>query len=257
MDNSDKLRIFYENEGEEDLRLSNGGVHYLEYLTAVKYLDKYLKPGSRVIDSCAGSGVYAFYLADKGHAVTAGDIVMHNVKTMQKKQDKNPVLNEIYCGDALRLGRFPDQSFDAVLLMGALYHLADAGDRKLAVNESRRVLKKDGVFVCTYMNRHAVIMNNASGSLDNIDEILTFLGDGREGIFYASTPGEMSGLMRECGLNQLCHVALDGISCLMYQTAKLIDETGLERWMRYHFAACEEPGLLGASYHNMLICKKI
>ena len=256
MDNAEKLRIFYENEGEEELRFSSGGVHTLEYEAAVKYLDRYLRLGSAVLDSCAGSGAYAFYLAGKGHSVTAGDIVPYNVEIMQKKQGDNPVLKEIYCGDALDLGRFPDKSFDAVLLMGALYHLGDYGDRKRAVDESRRVLKEGGILACTYMNRHAVIMNNASGGLDNIDEILTFLNDGKEGIFYASTPGEMNRLIQECGLNRLCHVALDGIACLMYQTAKLLDETGFERWKQYHFASCEDQSLLGASYHNMIICSK-
>lgn len=258
MDNIEKLREFYENEGEEELRLTQSGVHKLEFLTATAYLDRYLKPGSKILDSCAGSGAYSFYLAGRGHAVTAGDIVPYNVEIINKKQKQkiSPPLEEIYLGDALELSRFSDECFDASLLMGVLYHLDDAAGRRRAIEESLRVTRAGGLFACTYMNCHAVILNNAAGSLDNIGEVMQFLKDGKEGIFYASTPAETEGLLRECGVTPVCHVALDGMACLMRETAGLIDDTGLERWREYHLASCEEPSLLGYSYHCMIIGKK-
>lgn len=256
MDNIEKLRKFYENEGDEELRLTQSGVHKLEFLTATTCLERYLKPGSKILDSCAGSGAYSFWLAGRVHSVTAGDIVPHNVEIIRQKQKANPVLKEIYLGDALDLSRFDSESFDATLLMGVLYHLDDAAGRKRAIEESLRVTRRGGLFACTYMNRHAVILNNSSGSLDNIADIMRFLSDGREGIFYASTPGETEELLRTCGVTPVCHAALDGVACLMRETAALLDETGLERWREYHLASCEEPSLLGYSYHCMIIGKK-
>ena len=61
-----ELEKFYQTKGREELRLRKNSVQYLEFLTAAKYLEKYLPPASRVLDSCAGSGIYAFYLADAG-----------------------------------------------------------------------------------------------------------------------------------------------------------------------------------------------
>lgn len=252
----EKLSMFYENEGEEDVRLTQSGVHRMEFLTATAYLDRYLMPNSKILDSCAGSGAYSFYLAEQGHAVIAGDIVPYNVDVMRQKQTVKPPLAEIYLGNALDLSRFGDNSFDASLLMGALYHLGDVADRERSVSESLRVTRGGGLFACTYMNRHAVIINNALGSLENIGEIMQFSKDGKEGIFYASTPAEIESLLRKCGVTPVCHIALDGIACLMRETAGLLDDAGLERWHEYHLASCEEPSLLGYSYHCMVIGKK-
>lgn len=252
----ERLSEFYENEGEEELRLTQSGVHKLEFLTATAYLERYLKPNSKILDSCAGSGAYSFWLAERGHSVTAGDIVPYNVDIMRQKQRTNPILKEIYLGDALDLSRFGDKSFDASLLMGVLYHLDDHDGRRHAVRESLRATRDGGIFACTYMNRHAVILNNAAGELENIAEVMRFLSDGKEGIFYASTPAETEGLLLECGVTPVCHVALDGVACLMRETAGLLDDAGLERWREYHLASCEEPSLLGYSYHCMIIGTK-
>ncbi len=249
----EKLEAFYNNEGKEELRLQKDSPHYLEYLTATRYLDKYLRPGSRVLDNCAGSGIYAFYLAERGHMVTAGDVVPVNVDLLNKRQNETGLLAGVYLGDATELSRFKDGSFDAVLCMGAMYHLPRAEDRGLALDEALRVLSPGGLFVCTYMNRHAVILNNSSGSLDNIDEILKFAEDGLEGVFYASTPEEMLRLAKSRGVETLAHAGLDGMACFMTQTAGRLNKKGAERWRRYHFAACETPSLLGYSYHCIFV----
>jgi 2-polyprenyl-3-methyl-5-hydroxy-6-metoxy-1,4-benzoquinol methylase len=258
MERMESLRIFYENEADEEIRIAGSGVHRLEFVTAKRYLERHLAPKSKILDSCAGSGAYAFWLAGLGHEVTAGDLIAHNVEVMRQKQSTAAnALKEIYCGDALDLSFFPNESFDAVLLMGALYHLSDPADRGAAVRESLRLLRSGGLLFCTYMNRHAVIQNNASGGLGNIGEIMTFLADGKEGVFYASTPGEIQRELSAAGAREVCHLALDGMVCLLHQTAGLIDEEGLERWREYHLAVCEEPSLLGCSYHNMYIGRKL
>jgi hypothetical protein len=99
-------------------------------------------------------------------------------------------------------------------------------------------------------------LNNSAGSLENIDEILSYAENGLEGVFYASTPEEISALMNSRGIAPLAHVALDGLANFMGHTSGLLNKKGAERWRRYHFAACETPSLLGYSYHNMFIGKK-
>jgi SAM-dependent methyltransferase len=254
---NEQLEAFYQTDGKEELRLEKSSPHYLEFLTAAKYLEKFLPPRARVLDSCAGSGIYAFHLAGLGHRVVAGDLVQVNVDKLNERQREAPLLERIYLGDALRLDMFPDQSFGAVLLMGALYHLPEAQAREAALDESLRVLEPGGVFACTYMNRHAVILNNSTGSLENIDEILAYAESGLEGVFYASTPEETTALATSRGLEPLAHVALDGLANFMGHTTGLLNKKGAERWRRYHFAACETPSLLGYSYHNMYIGEKI
>ncbi len=250
-----QLITFYENEGREELRLQKDGAHYLEFLTATAYLKRHLPANCSVLDSCAGTGAYAFFLAQAGHQVTCCDIVPYNVETIKQKQAKNPVLANILCADALNLHMLSAHSFQAVLCMGALYHLRDSAKRERAVEESLRLLQKNGLFICTYLNRYAVAMQNLQGSLSNIDEILHFIEDGQEGIFYASTPGELEELMQQAGISKVCHLALDGISALLHQLTNRINNEGLKQFHKYHMACCEEPSLLGYSYHNMFIGK--
>ncbi|MDL2253174.1 class I SAM-dependent methyltransferase [Ruminococcaceae bacterium OttesenSCG-928-I18] len=255
MGNQERLNRFYTEESPEELRLAEGGAQRVEFETARLYLRRYLPAASSVLDSCAGTGVYAFHLAHGGHRVAAGDLVERNVHFLRRHKDA-PLLDWIGTLDALDLSGFGDDTFDAVLCMGALYHLHTEKERARAVEESLRVLKPGGLLFATYMNRYAVIQNNALGPLSNLDEILRYAQDGQEGVFYASTPEETSALLRGFALETLCHLSLDGITNFLYTTAGLLDEQGLRRWETYHLSSCEVPSLLGAGYHNMIIGKK-
>ena len=73
---------FYE-EVDEDMRLKRKKVNEIEFLTTTRYLDKTIKPNSKILDVCAGAGIYSFYLAGKGHKVTAGDLIEKNVNIMR------------------------------------------------------------------------------------------------------------------------------------------------------------------------------
>lgn len=252
----EELIRFYENEGREELRLLPQGPQYLEFLTATRYLERYLAPHSKILDCCAGSGEYAFHLAQAGHTVFAGDIVPYNLKLIQARQQETPLLADIFLGDARYMSRFPDAFFQAALCMGALYHLPAAADREQALVENLRVLEPGGLMACAYMNRCAVALNNMAEDLDNLDEIMGFLDSGQEGVFYASTPREMEDLASRLGLTPVAHVALDGPAIFMFKN-KLLSARGLRAFAAYHLATCEEPSLLGYSYHNLFLGRKI
>ncbi len=253
MDYTAQMRHYYEAQAPEEMRLQKNSVQHIEFLTATRYLDKCLSPKSRVLDSCAGTGVYSFYLAQKGHEVSAGDIVPRNVDIMRQRQKEEPILKEVYEGDALNLSRFEAESFDAVLCMGALYHLQEESERRRVVSESLRLLAPGGLFVASSMSRHAVIMNNLQKDVGNIEDMLNFAKSGTEGCFYADVASEVETLMRQCGLQKRYHVALDGMTYFLMHTAEMIEPAAFERWCRYHFAVCEEESLLGSSYHSLYI----
>lgn len=256
MEPQDELRRYYENEGQEDRRLDASGIQHLEFLTAARYLGRHLPEKCRLLDSCAGGGVYAYHFARLGHSVTAGDIVPYNVERIRANRGDAPPLAGIIELDATDLSRFENESFDAVLCMGALYHLLKPEDREKAVAEGLRVLRPGGVFAASYMNRHAVVLNNLTPTLDNLEDMLRFSQSGVEGIFYASTPEEAKALMAGFGVEKLCHVPLDGMAYFLVYTAGLIDASAFERWKTYHFAVCEDESTLGSSYHNLFIARK-
>ncbi len=52
----------------------------VEYITAMKYIDKYLKPNMRVLEIGAATGRYSHALAQKGYRVDAVELVEHNIE---------------------------------------------------------------------------------------------------------------------------------------------------------------------------------
>ena len=211
----DDLIKYYEQEYNEDQRLKKDKAHTVEFLTSVEYFNKVFKRGSTVLDACAGTGIYSFYLAKQGYKVTSGDIVDYNVSKIKENQLKTPLLNEIYTGSVLDLSRFEDNSFDVVLCMGALYHLKDEFERKKDIRECLRVLKKEGIFVASYINKYAVILHNYQEQLKNMDELLQYNKESNNGVFYGSTPKEMVDLMSGAGLKTLYNIATDGTAHLI------------------------------------------
>lgn len=76
------LNTYYENYDEEGRLLSKHG--QVEYLTTMKYIKKYLKPGMRILEIGAGTGRYSLTLARMGYHVEALELVQHNIDIFKK-----------------------------------------------------------------------------------------------------------------------------------------------------------------------------
>lgn len=75
---------YYENYDEE-ARLIKDNAHKIEFITTMHFLDKFVKPSSRILEVGAGTGRYSFSLAEKGHSVTALDITPKHIEIMKEK----------------------------------------------------------------------------------------------------------------------------------------------------------------------------
>ena len=106
----------------EDTRLNHSRAARVEFLTTVRYIEKYLTPGMRILDIGAGAGEYSLYFARRGYEVCALELADRNIETFRKKLcKKDPI--ELVQGNAVDLSRYGDESFDVVLVLGPLYHL--------------------------------------------------------------------------------------------------------------------------------------
>lgn len=248
--------IKYYDQQDEDGRLEIDRAHSLEYLTTIKYLDKICFEHVTILDACAGTGAYCFYLAEKGHIVTAGDIVPSNVNIIKEKQNKNPILHNIYTGDILNLSQFEDESFDIVLCLGAFYHLHDETEREKSIIECKRVVKKGGLIVVAYLNRFASFINNFSKQPDNIHEILNQFYTGNKNVFYRSTPAEIEKLMVNCKIAKKYNIATDGVTFLYHNQLQSISDKEFNEYLDYHYSTCENVNILGYSLHGLFIGEK-
>ena len=112
----------YENYKEED-RLTTNNARKIEFITTTRVLDEVIDAESKILDCAAGTGVYAFWLADKGHDVTATDITPRHIDIInQTLKTKKYSMNTAFL-DATDMSCFADDTFDVVLNMEPFYHL--------------------------------------------------------------------------------------------------------------------------------------
>ncbi len=252
------IHDFYDNI-DEDARLKRGNGNRVEFLTTTKYINKLIESKSKVLDACAGTGIYALYLAEKEHKVVAGDLVKSNVAIMGDKIKKTEKEFDTYVGSILDLSRFEDESFDAVLNLGSLYHLKNVNDRKKSVEECLRVLKKDGLLFTAYINKYANLLKYKEGIKDNFDSIDYYLKHGYNednNVFFATTPSEIKSLMHDFDTDEIHNVATDGMKFILKDTINSFTEDEFQRWLNIHYSMCETDELLGYSEHGLLISRK-
>ena len=87
MNRNEVLDKFYNDSCNEDIRLDekHGQV---EFLTTTKYIEKYLKLNSKILEVGAGTGRYSLYYANKGYDVTAIEYVNHNIDIYKLQQNE-------------------------------------------------------------------------------------------------------------------------------------------------------------------------
>jgi len=157
-------------------------------------LRRLLEPGSQVLDVGGADGVHAEWLVHDGHDVEILDVVPTHV---ERATARGLVARK---GDARELP-YADGSFDAVLLLGPLYHLVDASDRAQALAAARRVLRPSGLIAAAAVTRVAVALDYLrKGRFDDPDAqaiAARIVANGHDdtgfgaGIFYFHTVEEL------------------------------------------------------------------
>lgn len=241
----------------EDTRLSHGQAARVEFLTTVHYIEKYLKPGASILDVGAGTGAYSFYFSRMGYPVSALELADNNIRVFRQKLTPEDNI-DLRQGNALDLSHYEDESFDAVLLFGPLYHLHRVEDRLQCIREAKRVCKPDGTIFFAFISNDMVILTEFSYRPDyflqgDYDKETFKLEDFP---FVFHTVDGCRALLRSGGVEILKEVASDGVSELLAEKINAMDEDSFAQYLRYHFYICEKPELLGMSNHLLFIGRK-
>lgn len=136
----DKVRSYYASFDEWGRLGAPEGTR--ELTRALEILADKLPPGARVLDLGGGPGRYAIELARRGHRVVLADLSpeLLGVARQRAAEAGLPGVEGFDVVDATDLGRYADESFDAVLAFGPFYHLVADPERRRAAAEIRRVL---------------------------------------------------------------------------------------------------------------------
>ncbi len=258
-----RLAEYYE-QYDENTRLTRTKSHQLEFLTTDRILQRYLAPRSAILDIGAGPGSYAFHFARLGHRVVARDQVPHNVKLMRA----NPLCCElgvdVGVADARDLSEFSDGAFDAVLCFGPLYHTGESEERRRSLSECLRVLKSGGILAIAYILKffvyaHLVTVdrtNLTAGFRNKVMSREAMLAEDPESLWFFDSPQEVEDLLASYDVERLANAGTDGIAMLLADTVDTFDDAEFEQWLKYHYATCEEPSILGYSNHGLYVCRK-
>ena len=112
----------YENYKEEN-RLTTNNARKIEFITTTRVFDEMITSKCKILDCAAGTGIYAFWLADKGHDVTATDITPRHIDIINQNLATTNYSMRTAVLDATDMSLFEDETFDVVLNMGPFYHL--------------------------------------------------------------------------------------------------------------------------------------
>lgn len=255
IEKADTVMAFY-NASDEHCRLTKNKHSQIEYLITMKYLKEVIPENSRILDCCAGTGVYAFELA-KCHQVVASDLSEKHVNKMWRLQEACPMLQEIHQLDVCDMNVFEDESFDVVLCMGALYHLFDYEKRMNAIRECMRVCKKQGILVFAYLNKWGSFYNGLINNLKSLDLLYREYDTGNhEDVFFRTTATEMNEICQVLHLECLYNIGVDHFAFLSSERIDAMNDEEYERLLDYQMKATQEPNINGVSLHGLWIGRK-
>ncbi|HYF77290.1 MAG TPA: methyltransferase domain-containing protein [Symbiobacteriaceae bacterium] len=262
-----KVRQFYDRSAEYEWnRLER---HRMEYAVTMRALADYLPPApAAILDIGGGPGRYAIALAKQGYRPTLFDLTPGLLAFARTKAEEEGVaLADIICGNALALP-FPDATFDAVLLMGPLYHLLAEADRRRAVQEAFRVLKPGGVCVASFICRYAPFRDAATRFTDWVAakpaEVDDFFRTGRlvagpESVFtdaYFIHPNDVRPLMEGNGFDSIDLMGVEALVDHIEEQVNQLTGDAWDAWVEINYRAGKDPCLHGGSSHLLWVGRR-
>lgn len=244
--------------------------HRTEFAVTLRTMAEHLPPPpAQILDCGGGPGRYAIELARQGYAVTLFDLSAGCLALARAKAAEAGVTLAGYeQGTAVDLARFPDGRFDVVLLMGPLYHLLDANDRRQALAEAQRVLKPGGLLLAAFTSRYAplrytaaheplwIVENPAPAELLLTQGLLPPRGDNRGFVAYFAHPTEVAPLCRDAGLDVVTVLGVEGLVSQIETEINALEGPAWEAWVDLNARVAPDPSLHGGVEHLLVVAHK-
>ena len=167
-------------------------------------------------------------------------------------------------GNALKLSKLQDNTFDVTLLFGPMYHLFGFENKKKALEEAKRVTKPGGVILVAYcMNEYSVITYafkekhlKECVAEKRFTESFRTISDEKDLYDYMRTE-EIAELDKAVGLERIKLITPDGPANYLRPVLNGMDEEEFKVFIQYHLATCERQDLIGAAAHTVDILRKV
>lgn len=252
----------YYNNYDEDGRLAikHGQV---EFRITMKYIEKYLHEGARILEIGAATGRYSHALAQKGYTVDAVELVEHNIELFKKNTTDGEHIT-IRQGTAVDLSCFADNTYDITLLLGPMYHLFTKDDELKALSEAIRVTKPGGIIYTAYCNNDTTVINycfkNHMLREPRYRELCHFetfkLDSDPSELFTLKRKEDIDELMSGFDVQRLHYLGTDMITGMIRDAVDSMDDDEFEEYVSYIATICEREDMVGLTFHILDIFRK-
>jgi len=264
------ILAFY-NQAPEESRLETDRSQLEKLRTQELILRHAPNPPGVVLDVGGAAGAYAFWLADCGFEVHLLDATPRLVDVARRRNEGAPSpLASCRVADA-RAHPVADNSASMILLLGPLYHLSDATDRRDALLEAIRVVQPGGVLFAAGISRFASALDGLSRELfrdpDFASIVARDLVDGHHlnptgRLDYFTTaffhhPDELRHEVTAAGFDLLNVYGIEGPSWMLPDFDERWNDPARRAIVLQVARALElEPSVLGCSAHLLAVGRK-
>ena len=237
----------------------------------LKYIEKYLNPGEKILDIACGTGNYAEILLGKGFQLGLNDLSEENMELTQKKVKNHSKLLQTSVSDALNADIWGKELWDAVLILGPLYHLTSVDNRLKILKNAKKYVKQGGFIFSAFMSRTAAMLYGLKNNPEGIQEkqgVFSLWKKGTDENFvegtewftnaYFSFPEEINPFLKKAGLKPLHLIGIEGIfgeNMNLYH--KLKPKKLKEQWFNFILDHCEDKHLVNYSKHYLSVSQII
>ena len=239
-----------------------------EFLLTCRMLDRYIKPGQKVLDIGGGPGRYSLYLAGKGCDVTLFDLSSGNTKFAAKRALDEGLNIKTITGDAREADKLSHEQYDHVLLMGPMYHLLEESERVKAVNAALELLKPGGIIYVSFISMFAgmiyymkhepnfTIDPDGEEYINNVIAGKSYSGNAFTKAFFISIK-EVLPFMSQFSLEKLHYFGQEGVTSPCELNILAHSPEVVELWLNFSEAVWEREEFLSYSEHLMYVGRKI
>jgi len=252
-------------------RLQKSPIHEAEFILTKDLIEEFVKPDSLVVDIGSGPGIYSEFLIEELNCnIGAVDLSIKELEIF-KKRIKNKYLGKIEFvkqDSATNLNWINDNYCESILLMGPMYHLVSKDERIKVLKNCKRILKKNGIVIISYISAYGKLINTLKEGEPGINGCLSILKSGeywlkRDGFEmqqFRCFPSQAIKEIEEESLEILKVKNLEGVGSFITDSEidKLQNNKKLkDDWIDFLRKTSEIKDLLGSTRHFSIVAKKI